>query len=216
MESLTQKNPLLAEAGTLLHDTNHYTKKDYRAICSKVTAFENHCKTHGYSAPEINDACFFICAFLDEQVSFEKSLLATFYEKGAHQDNEFFDRLLHRQTDSEKNIDLLELAYLCLSLGFRGKYYKSPPGNGIIEIIDTLYTKIRDVRDDIPSPLAIGTIKKEEQYWRCPPIWVTILVALIILISIFIPYNKTLNQYAAPAQDTLQNITQTDNGADEN
>lgn len=45
---------------------------------------------------------------------------------------------------------------------------------------------------------------------RLPPIWVTTLVAGIILLSIFIPYRKKLNNFSAPVIQAIQQIALTD------
>jgi len=41
-----------------------------------------------------------------------------------------------------------------------------------------------------------------------PPIWLTILIAVIILLSIFIPYRKKLHQYSIPVIQAIQQIAQ--------
>ena len=209
------KNVMLAEAETLLLGASRYTQKDYRAVCEAITQFENHSKDAGYGRSEIDDACFFLCTFLDEKVSWDKSLLLTFYKSTAKKDDEFFNRLEERQKNPKKYIDLLELTYFCLSLGFQGKSDKKTPEN-IISLMDILYSNIRNHRDEAPDRLIAGNQIKRKAYWRCPPIWITGIIALAILVSIFIPYNKKLNQYVTPALDTLQNMTQADNSAHEN
>lgn len=209
-------NPMLAEAEPLLQRADQYSERDYRSICQSITQFENHCKDAGYSRSEIDDACFFLCAFLDEMFSWEKPLLNNFYENGANKDNKFYDRLALRKNDPHNNIDLLELAYVCFSLGFCGKYQNTPPGNGVITVMGSLYSSIRDVRGDVIPHLSSTYSESGERFWRSPPIWVTVIVALVILFSIFFPYSKRLTQYATPALQTLQNITKTDVGTNEN
>lgn len=216
MDFQSSQNKMLTAAETLLRRAPHYSKKDYRSVCQSITAFENHCLDAGYPRSQIDDACFFICAFLDEQIDWGKSLLTTFYESDTNRDNEFFDRLERRQSDANKYVDLLELAYFCLSLGFRGKFHESPPDNGVVTIMHDLYNSIRDIRDDVPQALSIETPEKEERVWRCPPMRVTAIVALAILISIFLPYNRKLNQYITPALAMLHNVIQADDGGHEN
>jgi len=128
-------------------------------------------------------------------------LLTAFFGTITNSDIAFYDRLEQRQKNPQKNIDLLELAYLCLSLGF---------GTDAITKMDTLYVSIRDVRGD-PPPYLSGiqddrTIKSD---WRYPPLWLTIVIAIIILLFIFFPYSKKLNQYTIPALQTLQSMAKT-------
>lgn len=206
MELKTQQNAMLIQAESILQKADFYTQKHYINLCKNIQQFESACKDLGYSRTVVDDARFFLCAFLDEQYAWKKPLLTKFYESST---KDFFDRLEQRQSDPEKNIDLLELAYLCLSLGFRGKYSNTPSGNGIIAVIDTLYSDIRDVREDTTTSLVVGNKEKPKYFWGGPPIWITVFISLVILISIFISYNKTLNQYMAPAWNTLQILIKT-------
>lgn len=213
---INSQNQLLSAAEPLLSDSEQYNEQNYRRICESVTHFENKAKDIGYDKATIEDACFFLCAFIDEMFDWKKPLLETFFESNAEKNTEFFDRLSTRQKNPTANIDLLELAYICLSLGFRGKYQNAAPGNGVIDEMDKLYSAIRDIRGDSTTTLSQAKEQKEERYWRCPPIWVTAIIALIILFSIFFPYSNRLKQYATPALQTLNNITKTDVGSDEN
>ena len=216
MEFESTQNRMLVQAETLLINADQYTQEDYPLVCQAISQFENRCIDEGYSRSEVDDARFFLCAFLDEQQPWHKTLITTFYDLNTNKDNEFFDRLQRRQHNPKKHTDLLELAYFCLSLGFRGKYKASPPRNGGVAVMDNLYSCIRNVRDQIPYPLAIGQIIIKKRPWRLPPVWLTIIIALAILMSIFIPYNRQLNQYMAPVLNTLQTITQADNHTHEN
>lgn len=92
-EFQTQQNVMLVQAEMLLQNASQYQQKDYRTVCQAITTFENHCKDKNYTRSEIDDACFFLCAFLDEQCVWEKTLLSTFYETNINKRNDFFDRL---------------------------------------------------------------------------------------------------------------------------
>lgn len=214
MDTPSSQNHLLEKAETLLSKSNQYFEDDYDTACNAITAFKNEIKAAGYSETTIDDANFFLCAFLDEMCSWKTSLSKTFYGSQPNKDYEFYDRLEKYRDDLQGNIDSLELAYLCLSLGFRGKYRHDPSGNGVIKMMDSLYSDIRHIRGDTNGQLSEDPAKPEEHYWRSPPIWLTIVVALAILFSIYIPYKNKLSQYASPALHILTNITIT--GQNEN
>ncbi|MCB1828186.1 MAG: type IVB secretion system protein IcmH/DotU, partial [Coxiellaceae bacterium] len=81
--------------------------------------------------------------------------------QGFHGDlsgGEQFYRLLERsQANPTAFIDLLELFYLCLALGYQGKYGKDEQGYIIREnIINKLYHSIRQERGDFSKNILVG------------------------------------------------------------
>ena len=210
------QNPMLIHAESVLLSPEQHTGNNIHSAYSLIEKFKKHCIEAGYSQSQIEDACFFLCAFLDEQFSWDQCLVSTFCESDAHKDTEFFIRLERRQQDPKKYIDLLELAYFCLSLGFQGKFKHSTANNGVATIMDKLFSCIRNTRDETTPTLLIDTTEKKVKHWRYPPIWLTGIITLLILISIFISYNKQLNQYSTPVVNTLQKLVQADNNTDEN
>jgi len=207
MDIQPKKNRMLQNSEMLLAHADRYFEKDYNNVCEAITTFEHDSKTAGYSETSVDDAKFFLCALLDERCLWKISLLKTFYGAKHNKDYEFYDRLQKHRNDLYGNIDLLELAYFCLSLGFRGKYRHDPAGNGVIKMMGSLYSDIRRIRGDSNDQLSENPQKQEERYWRSPPIWITIIIALAILFSIYIPYNNKLSQYTLPVIHMLKNIT---------
>lgn len=206
MDIHTQPNRLLEKAEGILSKTSQYFEDDYTTICEAITTFENEAKKSGYSETNVDHAKFFLCAFLDEMHSWKIPLLKSFYGSNHNKDYEFYDRLEKLRDDINGNIDLLELSYLCFSLGFRGKYRHDPSGNGVIKVMDSLYNDIRHIRGDGRSQLSETPPKPEAQYWRSPPIWLTAIIAIAILFSIYIPYKNKLSEYASPVIHMLSNV----------
>jgi len=217
MDSQTTPNSILEFAEEHLSQAEHYSNEHYKTVRQSIAQFETNSKAAGYSDDSIDDARFFLCAYLDEIASWSHSLLNNFYHITlTSHENEFFERLERRRQDPQKHIDLLELAYLCFSLGFHGKYRNLSQDNGVIALMDSLYADIRHIRGDGSSHLSRIKSEKEESSWRCPPIWLTFIVAIIILLLIYLPYSKKLTQDAMPATKTLQSLMKTDVGKHEN
>lgn len=200
MNEPLNQNGLIAEAELILTQIGSLEPPDHHTLCKAMTRFKNLCRNRGYSQSVIEDASFFIIALLDETVKLEQPLMPIFCEQNSNIDTEFFERLQRRQANPQNHIDLLELAYLCLSLGFRGQYRNADPNNEVTNLMDKLFILIRQQRGDPPRQLAVQNDENEKpvNLWRLPPVWLTALMTIFILITIFIPYNKTLNRYSKP------------------
>ena len=201
------ENPLLTKAQVLLQ-TSNYTQKDYTWVTQAISEFENACQDEGsYSRAEVDDAVFFLCSFLDERFCWKKSLVFTFYESNRNKADDFFDRLKKRMNDARKNVDLLELAYICLSLGYRGKFASSDTHSALIDITSALYTTIRELRHYTSHlHLSTGMVEKQTRSWPLPPIWLTVMMAAGILILLFIPYHNRLNHYMQPILNSINRV----------
>jgi len=103
------------------------------------TQIDNHLKqvdtrgtAAGYSAQQLEDARFALAAFADETVlaggspmrqEWERYPLQLEYFKEAFAGTKFFDRLERLLKQPEQQADVIEVYYLCLVLGFKGKYH---------------------------------------------------------------------------------------------
>ncbi len=100
--------------------------------------------------------------------------------------------------DPSRHIDLMELQYLCLALGFAGKYQVVDRGHShLAEVQQDLYRKIRAHRGTPPSELALrwrGLQDRRNPLIRYVPWWVVGAAALAILAIAFVTY------YVAPWQ----------------
>jgi len=80
---------------------------------------------------------------------------------------------------------MLELMYLCMSLGFEGKYRVLPRGMLELEAVrDSLYRQIRQLRGDVPrelSPHWEGLRDPRRRLVRIVPWWMVALSTLSCL-----------------------------------
>jgi type VI secretion system protein ImpK len=105
---------------------------------------------------------------------------------------------------------LLELQYLCLSLGFAGKFQVQARGDSrLAEIKHTLFRTIRDQRGTVPPELSLrwkGLQDRRSRLVRYVPWWVVGALVLALLAMTFAVYYARLGRAAAPLHTELANV----------
>lgn len=151
---VTAASPLLSLAGKLLR-CDRYEDIDalYHGLIHEIKAFEHQTLSQGYRSEVILVARYILCATLDDlilnspwdgKVDWQQHTLLMAFQKETNGDERFFVILERLIEDPALHIDMLELIYLCLSLGFKGKYRTIDNGKELLdEIIDDLYQTIR-------------------------------------------------------------------------
>ena len=146
-----------------------------------------------------------LCAHLDEAVLStpwgsqsewaQHPLLVTLHRE-AWGGEKFFEMLDRVSTDPGKYIDLLELQYLCLALGFGGKYQVQQRGSErLAGIQQELYRTIKSHRDTAPQALSLrwrGLQDRRNPLVRYVPLWVVGAVALVLIAVFYIFYYSQL------------------------
>lgn len=222
-------NPLIAAAAPLLSFASRIaqlnTAPDLHQLLDdlhyEITVFENKAFRCGYLSQTILAARYLLCSLLDEQVLLthwgkhsswrEHNCLLTF-QREAWGGERFFLILERASEDPTVYIDLLELGYLCLSLGYIGKYvthkYQLTELNTFTE---NLYELTRQHRGEFSRRLLI-TSKQENSkktHWRLPSRWASALGGLAILCCVFLPYYVHLEQYEQQiVNEMIPTITQ--------
>lgn len=215
-------NPLIALATDLLSHVNQLreqkTPPDFKQLhqnlAELVKIFENKTHARGYRSQVILAARYMLCALLDETVLtqpwgkkspwVEHNLLNTF-QRDAWDDERFFLLLERSAENPHVYIDVLELGYVCLSLGYQGQYRDTQNTDERTIILDNLYDLIRRIRGDFSShSLGCNTPTEASPKFqlRLPPLWVTVLATGLLLTAIFIPYRAKLNKLEQPSQTT--------------
>ena len=175
-------------------------------LVGEITEFQNRSLQQGFSEQQVRVASYLICSFIDETVLNtpwgaqsnwgHDSLLVRFH-KEALGGEEFFqtlERLLQRPA---QNLDLLELAYLCLSLGFEGKYRFGADGLRELEKLRTeVFLVIQRSRADAESGLSVhwqGMRDLRSPLTRHVPIWVMVAVAALLLLTVYLGLSYALS-----------------------
>ena len=174
----------------------------------------------GYDPGDIKSATFAAVAFLDESVlnnrkpAFEDWLKKPLQEElfGTHVAGDvFFENIqqLLRRTSSMDVADLLEIYYLCLLLGFSGRY--SANRGDLQQVKDSILEKITRARGP-SAPLAPNSVPPAEQVKSLRDPWLMVLkIAFLacatLMLVLFAGYKVTLHSAVnelrnAPAQVT--------------
>lgn len=207
-------NPLIAAAMPLLSATSEIQRiSDIKnpeffldTLIHEVRAFENKAAKNGYRSQFILGARYLLCALIDECVmiyhpkaSWKKHNLLQIFQHDVWGGERFFIILERSCEDPSLYIDLLELGYVALSLGFRGKYQHASDAKNLGLFIDRLYQVIQKQRGDSTHHLlACSDTIIQKKRLHLPPWWALVLGTAVILSSIFIPYTRELNQSLTP------------------
>jgi len=122
----------------------------------------------------------------------------------------FFDMLDRIEENPARHIELLELQYLCMALGFAGKYHVQDRGHvRLDEIRQETFRKVREQRG-VPRPELSthwrGLEDRRNPIIRYIPWWVVGAAALAVLSIAFTVYYMRLGTAAAPVQADLAKI----------
>jgi type VI secretion system protein ImpK len=185
----------------------------------EVRRFEERARTNGVPHESIVAARYALCASIDEAVLStpwgaqsewaQQPLLVTFHRE-AWGGEKFFDMLDRLAAEPRRHLDLLELQYYCLALGFGGKYRVADQGSTqLAEIQHRLFRTIRDLRGDPPAELSThwkGLEDRRNPLIRYVPWWVAGAATLAVLAVAFAFYHTRLGSITAPVHAQLAQV----------
>lgn len=214
-------NPLTAAATTLLaliaqlRDSASHPDPEslFQNVSQEVQQFEAAARTRGEPADVILGARYVLCTAIDETVLntpwgsqsiwATQTLLGTFHNEtwGGEKFFQLLDRLIQ---EPARNLHLLELMYLCISLGFEGKFRVQDRGRAMLDSVqDNLYQTIRLHRGDIErslSPRWRGVQDKRTRLARYVPLWVVAAVSAGLLLLVYWGFLLAISSSANPVQ----------------
>lgn len=222
-------NPLVAVASALLSEIvrlqQSYEREDLYILKDRLTSeikrFEHRALQEGAESSQVMAARYVLCTALDEAVVTtpwgnesewsQMSLLSSFHNE-TFGGEKFFQLLERLSRDPVKHLPMLELMYICMSLGFEGKYRVLPRGMLELDSIrDSLYRQIRQLRGDVPrdiSPHWEGLRETRRRLVRIVPWWLITMFTLICLGVLYGVFAWMLNEERAgaiaPFEDSLQ------------
>jgi type VI secretion system protein ImpK len=212
-------NPLTAQASSLLslvarlrRAASHSGIDDLRReLIAEMRNFQNAVIGRGVSQEQQRDASYALCSLLDE------AILNTPWGKQSHWGNQsllvlfhgeaqggvrFFEILKRLVQQPSQNLYLLELYFLCLSLGFEGKYREVSGGtNSLEQMRSELYALIQRVRGDgerALSPRWQGLKDLRPALIRHVPLWVAAAASAALLILIYLGFLLAINSASDP------------------
>jgi type VI secretion system protein ImpK len=203
---------LLSLVGKLRNTVSHPDVEGLRRyLVQEVQKFESEARAHGADSESVLTARYALCSLLDETVLgspwaaesiwSEQSLLSEFHKEawGGERFFQVLDRVMH---EPARNLDLLELLSICLSLGFQGKYGVGERGRGELEELQNkVYAIIRTQRGEFErdlSPRWQGVEDRRNPLMRYVPLWVVGAVAAVLLLGIYMGFRLSLARHADP------------------
>lgn len=189
----------------------------FENLCHEIKAFENKLQNHNYHLHAILAARYALCAFIDEVIlnstwgnhgDWRSHNLLNAFQREAWGGERFF-LILERSCEEPKlHIDLLELMYLCLSLGFEGKYRNLENGHHeLAKTIDELYEIIHQHRGEFSKSLNIElqSTPVKAKRWILP-LWLAVCLAIALLVTVYGEFNYLLNISASPIYQALNQL----------
>ena len=203
-------NPLLEAARPLLRaqaDMPEYLEADaipeLRSLLEhEIRTFQKLCEQTNIRRDHMLGASYCLCTALDEaamQTTWGKAsdsgvewittgLASTFHEdrKGGDKIYLLIGRLM---TEPKEHIDLLEVIYRILSLGFLGRYRFETDGHRKHDTVrQRLYTEITAQRGPVPAALSPhweGDTRGRSRPFYDFPVWITAVLLSLILLAMF-------------------------------
>lgn len=166
-------------------------------LSAGISAFETHALHLGAENSQVMSARYVLCSVIDEAVVTtpwgsrsdwsKRSLLSRFHNE-TFGGEKFFQLLERLSRDPVKHVAMLELMYLCLALGFEGKYRVMERGRAQLETVhDAVYRQIRHVRGD-RLPLCLSPEAGRASRARIRIVSAT-WVAICVLAALFVMYS---------------------------
>jgi len=220
-------NPLIAAGATLLTLASQLrgavSHADVPALrqraLQEVKAFDQRAREAGVSPEDVNTARYALCALLDETVLntpwgsqsvwATESLLITLYRERTGGER-IFQIISALSEQPGGNLHLLEFLFVCLSLGFQGKYGIIPNGQQQLERVRAdLYHTIRRQRRDggeAISPHWQGLRDPRPRVARTLPLWVAVACAGAVITGLFVAFTLMLNAESDTAFARLNDL----------
>jgi len=190
-----------------------------RYALDEIRRFEERARASGVSNEVVGAARYALCACLDEAVlstpwgaqsEWAQQTLLVALHREAWGGEKFFEMLDKISEDPARHIDLMELQYLCIALGFAGKYQVIDRGHArLADVQQALYRRIREHRGTPRTDLSLrwaGVEDRRNPLIRYVPWWVVGAAALAVLAVTFGVYYARLASAAAPVKSALAGI----------
>ncbi|WP_196137613.1 type IVB secretion system protein IcmH/DotU [Aliikangiella sp. G2MR2-5] len=230
-QTLIGLNPIVKAAANLIavfektrNTLNHPDVPGlYSRLSNEIKTFHAEVQAMGYK-PEIALAArYIVCSALDEAVLNtpwgteshwpQKTLLSVFHNETSGGEK-FFQILDRLKSNPSENLEMLELFYVFLSLGFEGRYRFANRGRDAIEQVrDEVFAVIRNYRGEYERSLSnewqgIGSGKKGLTQYL--PMWVVASIVAALLVVSYSGFRYWLFESSSPVVKQLDDLAKTE------
>ncbi|WP_176080642.1 type IVB secretion system protein IcmH/DotU [Paraburkholderia tropica] len=204
-----------------LRKLGHYddVEKLYGTVRDQIAALDEEIHGLGYDGATQLAFRYSLCTFIDEAVMSTpwgshsiwaaRSLLSNFHNE-TWGGEKFFTVLSRMLMDPRKYRDVLEFKYLCLCLGFRGRYgLQHNQSEALQALIAKLHGTLRGLRGDAPDTLTEArnhvASRRYLMGWSWPW-WTPWLSALAVLALVYTLYAVSLHSTADEVLHSLDTM----------
>ncbi len=195
-------NPLVNAAATLIavftktRSTARHSDVAglHQRLIAEIKSFESRLRDLNLKQEQLLSARYLMCSVLDEAVLntpwgsesawAQRTLLSVFHGETSGGEKSFLILERLKQAPAE-NLDLLELFYICISLGFEGRYRLMSRGReGLDQVREDIFSIVRRYRGDYErslSPSWSGLGDMRNPLTEYVPLWFVVALMLAIL-----------------------------------
>ncbi len=214
---LSTAAPLLQLLSRLRNTANQPDAADLRERATReLRTFETAARDAGVPMEQLRPAHYALCASLDDVVLNtpwgstgvwdQRSLVSTFHQE-VRSGERFFDLLGQMKANPGSFLPVLELMYLCLSLGFMGRYRLAPRGpvevDKLREDLYAIIVRQRQAAEPDLSPHWMGVAAPYKPSRAILPVWVVGVAGLAAIAGLFVWFSASLN---AASDDVLERM----------
>ena len=192
----------------------------HQRLVNEIKNFESRANEAGIAKETVLASRYLLCSTLDEAVLntpwgsespwSQRTLLTVFHNEtsGGEKCFRILDRMRERPAE---NLDILELFYIFLSIGYEGKYRLVQRGRDNLEQIrDELFRIIRNHRGEYertlsPSWQGLGKIRNSLAQYI--PLWVVVSCVAAILFFGYSGFRYWLHMSSIPVAEQLSQIS---------
>ncbi|GAC1338172.1 MAG: DotU family type VI secretion system protein [Acetobacteraceae bacterium] len=169
------------------------------AMVRAIRGFETEALATGLDTRSLRAARYALCATVDDMVlstpwgsasSWAQQTLTSVFHNEVIGGDRFFDILEQLQHDLGRHAPVVELMYLCTSLGFEGRYRVMPRGvAALTELRDGVYRTLRQRRGDWErelSPHWRGIAAGARSLAERIPLWAIGLATLAVALTAYV------------------------------
>lgn len=220
-------NPLVDAASSLLGlvvrvrqlDTMSDIERLYRQVVDEISAIEIELTEQGYDRPTLLAYRYVLCSFIDEAVMgtawgqqskwAEHSLLTRFHNE-TWGGEKVFSILSRLQQEPQRYRDMLAFIYLCLCLGFEGRYRVMTHGREeyehVVRALGDQLAALGDTPDDMLTRPLDNVVQGRRRHGRGLPVWGVFALFGAAMVGAYLGFSWSLDQQAAQVGALLDQI----------
>jgi type VI secretion system protein ImpK len=201
-------NPILAAVPQIRHALRHPDPAGLRArLREQSDGFERSAVAAGIAEGEVQMARFALCALLDDSAAAtpwgrDWSSLVAELEGEDNGGEKFFTVLDRLLGEPERHVALLEFLYVCLALGFEGRYRTGEGGRqALTQARAKLYEFIEQRQGKKPTELSARWRAAQVHTRRVPgslAIWGAASACALVLAALYFGYSVLLGAQSDP------------------